>query len=172
MAGSPLQSSLQLPTTIPDNPKFVFSSQGGRRFCGLDQSPVSLVIPQGFTSEGGAEVHCDPNPRPDYQDIQELNQRLFKDAWQNRGYLIGFYPSAKLIKPIQVVFEIDSLRLNKICPTCASIKAYNPTNKKWVALPTSIDRARSRVNAQISSISPSSEYPAFSDRLLVALFIK
>lgn len=163
----PLQSALP----IPNNPNFIFSSNGGRRVCGSEGSPVSLDFSKGFTTEGGAEVRCDPNPRPDFKDIKALNSNLFDKALSNRGYLIGIYPSVSFTKPLTVLFEIDSSRIRKLCKSCAKVMYYDKAKKTWAELPTTIDLPRSRIFATITQVLPGSDYPGFPDRMLVALFL-
>ncbi len=158
LSSSPLQSGL--PT-----PPFVRTTAGGRIFCGPQQGPAWLDLPSGFTNDPGAEVYCDPTA--------SLAQTLgTPDAWNDRGYLLGVYPQATLVKPLVVVLEVDPARTTDICPTCFVGRAYDAGTRSWRDLPTTYDRNNARVSIQIAAYPPPSGYPGFADRGLVALFTR
>lgn len=158
LSSSPLQSGL--PT-----PPFVRTTEGGRIFCGPQQGPAWLDLPSGFTNDPGAEVYCDPTA--------SLAQTVATaDAWNDRGYLLGVYPPATLVKPLVVVLEVDPARTADVCPTCFMGRAYDPGSGSWRDLPTTYDRNNARVSIQIGAYPPASGYPGFADRGLVALFTR
>lgn len=158
LSSSPLQSGL--PT-----PPFVRTTEGGRIFCGPQQGPAWVDLPGGFTNDPGAEVYCDPTA--------SLAQTLgTADAWNDRGYLLGVYPQATLVKPLVVVLEVDPARTADICPTCFIGRAYDPGSGGWRDLPTIYDRNNARVSIQIGAYPPAAGYPGFADRGLVALFTR
>lgn len=164
-AGLEFQSELPLPKP-PANPNFVPSADGGRIYCGLQQSPVWLDISSGFTSEGGAEFHCDP--------IGSLSEWVgTPDAWDDRGYLIGFWPTeTPIIKPPILTFEIDPARAGSICNSCFTARYYDSGSGQWQGLPTTYDTAISRVEVQITEYLPTSGYPGYADRFVIALFTR
>jgi hypothetical protein len=171
----PLQSAIpnQQPA-IPSNPKFIFARTGGTRYCGLDLSPVRLEVPQGFTLavEGGAEIHCDPNPVRVSEDIQKLNASLFDKAWNRRGYLVGVYPSVSLQKPLEFAVELQPTQLQGLRPANLVVRYYDAAKRRWTNLPTKYSAELSTVVATLDKYPPQSGYPAFTDRFLLALFLR
>lgn len=158
LSSSPLQSGL--PT-----PPFVQTTEGGRIFCGPQQGPAWLDLPGGFTNETGAEVYCDPTA--------SLAQTLgTTGAWNDRGYLLGVYPQATLVKPLAVVLEVDPAQTANVCATCFVGRAFNPDTRSWADLPTTYDGNNARVSIQVSAYPPAAGYPGFADRGLVALFTR
>jgi len=150
----------------PPNTHFVRSDSGGRIWCGLQQSSVWLEIPIGFTSEGGAEFRCDP--------VDTLSQsRDTSGAWEDRGYLIGFYATGvPIVKPLDLVFEVDPAQVGVICTDCFSARYYDAGIGQWRSLPTSYDIDSARVHVEFERYLPTSGYPAYEDRFLIALFME
>ncbi len=158
LGSSVFQSKLPGPSK---NPFFVVAGNGGRIFCGAQQSPVWLQIPSGFTGEGGAEIHCDP--------VRSSSALPAAKAWDGQIYLVGIY-TPQLLKPITAVFEIDRARLNSVCANCWSAEYYDAANKRWRKLPTTFDANNARVYATVTTILPASRYPNYADRFAIALF--
>ena len=162
----PLQSVLP----VPNNPNFVFAKDGGIRYCGLEHSSVWVALPQNFTSEGGAEIRCDLNIENDYTSA--LNKQLFSKAWGKRGYLVGIYPNVPIRNSLFLILEVDPVQTKKICRTCFIGRFYDSKAKRWRDLPTTYNVSLARVLIQINKLPPKSDYPAFADRSLIALFIR
>jgi len=166
-AGLYWQSALPPPTP---NPYSVFSSTGGRIYCGLQQGPVWLDIPKGFTSEWGAEIHCDPTPVLLSQS--QPGWPSATGAWDDKGYLIGVYPPAPLLKSLTLTFEIDPARASGICEDCFIARYYDPESRQWWDLPTIYEESLSRVFVEIAKYLPRSKYHEYEDRFLIALFVR
>lgn len=151
------QSELPRP---PENPFFITSFSGGRAYCGAPRSSVWLSVPSGFTSAGGAEFRCDPT-------AESLGRWPGGwGAWDDRGYLIGFWPNdIPIDRPLTLVFEIDPARAAN-----GFFGRYYVANRGWVALPTTYHPNEGRVYVTISSFLDPSTYPGYADRFLVALF--
>jgi hypothetical protein len=148
----------------PPNPYFVAAASGGRIYCGAIGGTVWLDLPQGFTPDGGAEVHCDPT-----DSLMQWNHT--SRAWDDRGYLINLYPQIQLVQPLSLVFELDPTRTGNICPTCFLARYYQPEGPLWKPLPTVYNPSTGRVSVEISDYLPPSGYPGYADRFLIALFI-
>ena len=163
---SPLQASLVFQSELPPpaNPYFILSDSGGRVYCGLQQSSVWIDAPSGFTSENGAEFHCDPT--------DSISQWVGSSgAWDDQGYLIGFWPTGTpIIKPLILTFEIDPAKASGICSSCFDARYYNSGNGQWRSLLTTYDTATSRIYVQINEYLPASGYSGYADRFVIALF--
>jgi hypothetical protein len=167
--GSATHISLAFQSELPPPgpakaPNFVPAVKGGRISCGAQQSSVWLQIPSGYVDSGGAEIHCDL--------AESLSSTLgARGAWDDQGYLIGVYPSpASLLAPLTLVFEIDRARSSAVCAACWGARYYDSANRQWRRLPTVFDENNSRVYATIARVLPPSQYPAFTDRAMIALF--
>lgn len=158
-------SALQSVLPTPANPFFVNSLYGGQIYCGLQQSSAWLEVPGGFSSEGGAEFRCDPvSPLFQWNNTQ--------GAWDDRGYLIAFYPiQTPILRPFNLILEIDPARTANVCDTCFNARYYNQGIGQWQALPTYFDRNKARVSIEIAQYLPGSGYPGYDDRFLIALFV-
>jgi hypothetical protein len=168
---SPLQAGWKSQSVLPSpprptNPHFVPSVSGGRIYCGLQQSSVWLDVPEGFMSEGGAEFHCDR--------MDSLSQWIGTfGAWDDRGYLVAFYPiQAPIIKPFFLVFEIDPARAGDICSGCFSARYYDAASRQWQGLPTTYDTTNWRIYVEIAEFLSACEYPGYTDRFLITLFVR
>lgn len=154
------QSRPPPPPRPTENSHMVKQDAGGRIYCGLSQSSVWLEIPPGFTSDWGAEFHCD------------LTGSL--KAWKgtsgalgDRGYLIGMYPAtAPILQPFTLVFEIDPARASG----ASSARSYAPATRQWRNLTAAYNKAQQRLKVQIPRGLVASGYPGYEDRFLVALF--
>lgn len=166
----PLYSPLRSPIAVP-NPKWIFSSTGGLRFCDVETGQVWINFPAGFTSESGAEIHCDVNPTTNA--VTDLNKRLFANAFKKRGYLIGIYPNIPFARSVQMQFKLESRDVKANCRNkCFVGKYYDVTRDTWFDLPTSFDPKTRLVSINIGKSLPRTEYPAYPDRFLIALFVK
>jgi hypothetical protein len=148
----------------PPNPHFIAAASGGRIYCGAIGGTVWLDLPQGFTPDGGAEVHCDPT-----DSLMQWNHT--SRAWDDRGYLINLYPQIRLVQPLSLIFELDPTRTGNICPTCFLARYYQPEGALWKPLLTAYNPSTGRVSVEISGYLPPSGYPGYADRFLIALFI-
>jgi hypothetical protein len=154
------QSEPPPPPQPTENPHMVKANTGGRIYCGLSQSSAWLEILPGFTSDWGAEFHCD------------LTGSL--KAWKgtsgalgDRGYLIGMYPAtAPILQPFMLVFEIDPARASG----ASSARSYDPATRQWQNLTAAYNKAQQRLKVQIPRGLVASGYPGYEDRFLVALF--
>jgi hypothetical protein len=164
---APLQAELYWQSVLPtpDNPHFVRASDGGRVYCGAQQSTVWLNVPVGFTTEGGAEIHCDPSA-----SLFRWNNT--EDAWDDRGYLVGIYPPVSIVKPLRLVFELDPTRTEDICQTCVVGAYYQRQGANWQDLHTEYDVSTKRARVDVAEVLPSSGYPAYEDRFVIALFVR
>jgi len=162
----PIHAELHWQSMLPKpNPHFVRSSTGGRIYCGSQQSSVWLDVPRGFTTEGGAEIHCAPTG--------SLSQWIgTSGAWDDRGYLVNLYPRVPLIGSLRLVFEMDPAKTGDIRSGCFITRYYDPETSQWRTLSTVYDTGNLRVYAEISEYPPVSEYPAYEDRFLIALFVR
>lgn len=162
------ESALALPifqSMLPpakEDPYFVESFSGGMINCGALQSSVWISIPGGYTSTGGAHFRC---------DVTENSLSRWPGghgAWDDQGYLIGFWPSdIPIDKPFHVVFEIDPARV----VSTFQARYYTP-NSGWLALDTVYRDTESRVYVSIPGYLAASLYPNYEDRFLIALFPK
>lgn len=162
IADSP-SSSVFLSELPPPHPNFIAAATGGRIYCGASQGTVWLDLPQWFTPDGGAEVHCDP------AEPLNLGNRAQR-AWEDRGYLINLYPQVRIVLPLRLTFEIDPAKTANICPNCFVARYYEPEGR-WRNLPTTYDTMNGRVLVEISSYLPASGYPGYTDRFLIGLFV-
>jgi hypothetical protein len=164
---SPLPTSKpQAPRKTSPPPGYVRSNTGGQVFCGLEQSSAWLEIPRGFSSQDAAEFHCDPTG-----SLAAWSGT--SGAWDDRGYLIGFWPTTTPIeKSFSLVLEIDPSRLEARCDNCFDARYLDPTTYSWKSLPTSYDAGIARVSAKIDSYLPASQYRDFENRFVIALFVK
>jgi hypothetical protein len=177
-AVSPLQSVITKPKVVaaPNNPKYVYAMRGDAQFECFDPSDQGnepgrwLAIPIGFTAESGAEIHCDLNPV--LPAVEQINKRLFALTWDKRGYLIGLYPRNPLLKPLDVVFVVDATQAQNVCATCFVGRYYDPLTQRWRNLPTTYSKTTTQVTVKITSQLPASGFPAYADRVLIALFTK
>ena len=169
---SPLQSPISNRASSAVNRFWIAAGVGGLRFCDVDTGQTWLNFGSNFTSETGAEVHCDANPTNDA--VTKLNQSLFAKTINNRGYLIGVYPKVPLSRAVQFQFKLTNDLSKTLCrPKCAAVgKYYDPTNATWNALPTTFDVKNKLITVELRNWSPRSEYPAYADRLLIAIFKK
>lgn len=163
-----LETGFTLISIIPteENLHWVSSSSGGQIRCGLPQSTVWLEIPTGFASEGGAEFHCDP------VDVLSRWRGAF-GVWEDRGYLIGFYATGiPILKPLELVFEVDPAQVADICSNCFSGRYYDAAIGEWQNLPTQYQAGSlgAYVKVQFDRYLPTAGYPAYEDRFLIALF--
>lgn len=160
----PIQASFLFQSVLPEPPpNFIVAAHGGRRYCGLHQSSVWVDVPANFTSQDGAEFHCDPT-------ISLSEWGSVKNAWDDRGYLIGFWSSdIPITKPFYLVFEIDPARSSNICSDCFLGRVYVP-GSGWKSLPTAYQVSNARVYVTISAYLARSEYPGYEDRFMIALF--
>lgn len=151
----------QLPT--PVDPHTILNVTGGRVYCGLQQSSTWLSIPSGFSSADWAMFHCDPSG-----SLSGWNGT--KEAWNDKGYLIGFWPSdIPIVKSFSLDLEIDPALTQNICNNCFA-GYYLSGGRTWKPLPTAYDAGSARVSITISSFLTPSGYPGYEDRFLVALF--
>jgi hypothetical protein len=139
---------------------------------------VWLEVPPGFTSEAGAEIYIDRHPARDLypqlgDDIVALNKTLFSRAWEKQGFLVGIYPRVPLRPqaPISLIIEIDPAKLSGVGTSFVG-RYYDGKLRRWLSLTTRFDKRSSRVSIVLASHLPRSEYPAFQDRALIALFVK
>jgi hypothetical protein len=154
------QSRLPRPARPTESPHMVKVDTGGRIYCGLSQSSVWLEIPSGFTSDWGAEFHCDLT-----SSLKAWNGT--SGALSDRGYLIGMYPAtAPILRPFALVFEIDPARVS----SASSARSYDPATRQWRNLITAYNKAQQRLSVQIPRGLVASGYPGYEDRFLVALF--
>lgn len=160
---SPFQSGLPQPEPNRD-PHYILSSTGGRVTCKLAQNSVWLQIPEGFTDGSGADMFCDIT-----NSLSTLPNEV--EVWDGSGYLLGTYVPS-LQKPLMLVFDIEASRSRNICAKCWSARYYDAVGRKWDLLPTTFSSERSQVYVTLSTILPPSQYPGYSDRGLVALFIQ
>jgi hypothetical protein len=117
--GAALLFQSELPS--PLNPHMIKAEAGGRISCGLSQSPVWLDIPRGFTSDWGAELHCDLTG-----SLTTWNNT--RDALGDRGYLIGIYPAtAPILQPMSLVFEIHPARVSGT----PIARSYHSATRQW-----------------------------------------
>jgi hypothetical protein len=156
----------QAPRRTSPPPGYVQSATGGQVFCGLEQSSAWIEIPRGFSTQDAAEFHCDPTG-----SLSAWSGTA--GAWDDRGYLIGFWPTtAPIKKAFSLVLEIDPSRLEGPCDNCFDARYLDPATHSWKSLPASYNAGVARVSAQIDSYLPASHYPDFEDRFLIALFVK
>jgi len=147
------------------NPNVIESAEGGRIYCILQQGPVWIGVPKGFLSEGSAEIHCNITG--------SLSQQMgVSDAWDDHGYLIGVYTDKQIVKPLTLVFQMDTARTKNICSTCFIARYYNVGNRSWQDLLTTYDTSKGYISIEISGKLPASGYPAYQDRSLIALFLR
>jgi hypothetical protein len=159
-AGSPVYSHSLFQSHLPsppEDPNTVYASEGGKVHCGAVQSTVWLRIPADFTSDWGSHIYCDP--------VGDLPQN--PSTWNQKGYLVGFW--ASLLKPLTLVFEIDTTRVEDFGDGSFVGRYYAP-DRGWISLPTQADTANLRVKVEISDGLSPSDYPGYKDRYLVALF--
>lgn len=165
---SPIQADLYLQSKLPEprDSHFIASVTGGRMYCGSALSSVWLEVPPDFTSEDGAGFHCDPTG--------SLSQWIgTSGAWDDRGYLIAFYPiQTAIVRPFGLVFEMDPVRVRGVCSGCFAARYYNPGSSQWRGLPTTYDGRNVRVSVQITGFLATSGYPGYADRFLIALFVR
>lgn len=165
---SSIQADLYLQSQLPKprDSHFIPSVTGGRMYCGSALSSVWLEVPPDFTSEGGAGFHCDPTG-------SLLQWAGIPGAWDDRGYLIAFYPiQTAIVRPFSLVFEMDPVRVRDVCSGCFTARYYDPGSSQWRGLPTTYDGRDVRVSVQIAEFLAASGYPGYADRFLVALFAR
>jgi hypothetical protein len=160
------QSELPPPSgSASNNPHFIPAATGGNVFCGAQQSPVWLYMPGGYLDGSGAEIHCDTSSAT--SSVGAAN-----GAWNGEIYLIGIYSPPSLLKPVNLVFEIDRARIDTICAKCWSARFYDAANGRWRGLPTTLDVNKARVYVTIATILPPSNVSGYADRFAVALFVQ
>jgi len=154
------QSRPPPPPQPTGNPYMVKADAGGQISCGLSQSPVWLEIPPGFTSDWGAELHCDLTG-----SLMAWNDT--HDALYDRGYLIGLYPAtAPILQPMSLVFEIDPAQISGTLVA----RSYHPATRQWRDLTAEYNRMQQRLRVKIPPGFVASSYPGYEDRFLIAVF--
>jgi hypothetical protein len=163
------QSELPRPGREPTNPQFVRSDSGGRIFCGLEQSPVWLDVPRDFSTDGGAEFHCDPTK----ENLTDTDWPETAGTYDDRGYLIGFWPeNTPIVSPFELIYEVDLTRLPDGCDNCLAGRYYDEQSRQWKTLPTVYEPGLARASVEIDRFLPASGYPAFENRFVIALFLQ
>jgi hypothetical protein len=144
-----------------DSPYWIYSDRGGT--CRSGQATV--VLPPRFTSEGGAEVHCDTLSPPVLVGDRKLltGSELALGMWplnDQRDYL----------RPIEIRILLDAAQL-KLGSGRLAFMVYDPSTSDWETLESKYQEATSEVVASIQVLRPvPKDFPGWGERTFFGVF--
>ncbi len=151
--------------SLPTFQSYLPGPGGGWIYCGLSQGTAWITAPDRYTPAGGAAFHCNLTG-----SIVGWNGT--SGAWDDRGYLIAFYPTnTKIDKPLDLTIEIDPAHPESQCDNCFVARYFDAGINQWQNLPTKYEKDKLRVHVAIAKYLPTCGYSGYADRFLVALFV-
>ena len=143
---SPLHEPDEPAETPGKPPEWVYSAEGGTRTFG----PVAVVLPSGFTEQGGATVIGNVIVKP--VGIEDQANMIF-----GTEVALGIWPpndQTIFQKPIQFRVALNFASIAPGDENQLAIAHYDPSSKSWVQLPTEFEKGSSQLLASLGTFTP------------------
>lgn len=152
------------PTPIKP-PTWVLSQEGGVRTTG----PVTVMLPPGFTNQGGANV---------YMHLMLRDSGIPKPAnvVPNTEFNVGIWPANDQVeyqKPIEIRLAINTAQVSIAQRRNLVMMTYNPEQKVWEPQPSRFDDATDQLITQIQRFTPvAKDFPEWGGRTFFCVLLR